>query len=415
MSKTVLLVDDDAAVREALAQTLELADLTCIAAGSFVVAADHIAADFDGVVISDIRMPGRDGFHLLTHARGVDPDLPVILLTGEGDIPMAVKAMGEGAFDFLEKPCAAKDLLAVVERALKTRRLVLENRELRQLVESGDPAARMIFGTSALAQGLRAHVRRVAQAKGDVLVTGAQGTGISKVAEVIHLSSLRSKRPFLKRAAHDLDIAALADAFAAGEGGSLFIDEITMLPAQTQLALAEALESGQGTRLIAGSTRDLAAELEAGRFNIDVYYRLTVMPVRIPALAERPEDIPVLFRRYVAQAAEQSGQPAPDVTPQIEAALMARNWPGNARALMSEAMRFVIGIAEDAGAVTALEVDEGLGLVAHMAQVEQTLIESALRHARGQASQAARALKLPRKTFYDKCARYAIKPEEFRD
>lgn len=413
MSKTILLVDDDAAVREALAQTLELAELSCIAAGSFVVAADHISADFDGVIVSDIRMPGRDGFHLLAHVRGIDPDLPVILLTGEGDIPMAVKAMGEGAFDFLEKPCAAKDLLAVLERALKTRRLVLENRQLRQLVESGDPAARMLFGNSDLAQGLRAQVRRVAQAQGDVLVTGAQGTGISKVAEVIHLSSLRSKRPFVKRAGHDLDVVALTAAFAEGDGGSLFIDEITMLPAQSQLALAEALDGAPATRLIAGSTRDLAAELEAGRLNGDLYYRLAVMPVRIPSLAERPEDIPVLFRRYVAQAAEQSGQAAPPVTARIDAALMARDWPGNARALMTEAMRFVMGIS-DAGQSPDGPMDVDLGLVAHLAQVEQSLIQSALRRAGGQATEAAQALKLPRKTFYDKCARYAIKPEDFR-
>lgn len=408
MTRFVLLVDDDAAIREALGQTLELADLNCIAAGSFVVAADHISREFDGVIISDIRMPGRDGFHLLAHAHSIDPDLPVILLTGEGDIPMAVKAMGEGAFDFLEKPCAAKELLAVVERAIKTRALVLENRQLRQLVESGDPAARMLFGNSELAQGLRGQVRRVAQTGGEVLVTGAQGTGISKVAEVIHLSSLRSKRPFLKRAAHDLDPTALADAFAQGEGGSLFIDEIAVLPAQSQLALAEALDGAPATRLIAGSTRDLAIEMEEGRFNADLYYRITVMPVRIPSLSERPRDIPVLFRHYVAQAAEQSGQRAPEVTPQIDAALMAREWSGNARALMSEAMRFVIGMSETP------DVDESVGLVAQLAQIEQSLIEGALRRAQGQASDAARALKLPRKTFYDKCARYAIKPEDFR-
>jgi len=414
MTTTVLLVDDDPAVREALAQTLELADLTCIAAGSFVVAADHITPAFDGVVLSDIRMPGRDGFHLLGHVRSVDADLPVILLTGEGDIPMAVKAMGEGAFEFLEKPCAASDLLAVVERALKTRALVLENRALRQLVERGDPAARMIFGSSPLAEGLRAHVRRVAQASGDVLVTGAQGSGIPKIAEVIHLSSLRSKRPFLKRAAHDLGAEALLEAYAQGEGGSLFIDEIGMLPAQTQLALAEVLDGAPATRLIAGTTRDLAAELEAGRFNADLYYRLTVMPVRVPALSERPEDIPVLFRRYVAQAAEQSGQVAPPVTARLEAALMARDWHGNARALMSEAMRFVMGMS-DAGEGPADGAPGDVGLVAHLAQVEQSLIESALRRAGGQASEAARTLKLPRKTFYDKCTRYGLRPEDFRD
>jgi len=117
----VLLVDDDPALREALGQTLELADYEPVPAGSFVVAKDHIHRDFPGVVLSDIRMPGRDGFHLLSYAHDVDPDLPVVLLTGEGDIPMAVRAMGQGAFDFLEKPCAAADLIAVLQRACQAR------------------------------------------------------------------------------------------------------------------------------------------------------------------------------------------------------------------------------------------------------------------------------------------------------
>jgi two-component system C4-dicarboxylate transport response regulator DctD len=135
MSKRVLVVDDDSAVREALGQTLELAEFTPVLAGSFVAAKDLIGPAFDGVILSDIRMPGRDGFHLLTYAQDKDPDLPVVLLTGEGDIPMAVRAMGQGAFDFLEKPCAASDLLPVLERALRTRALVLENRALRVKVE----------------------------------------------------------------------------------------------------------------------------------------------------------------------------------------------------------------------------------------------------------------------------------------
>lgn len=408
MTRTVLLVDDDAAVREALSQTLELADLACITAGSFIVARDHIARDFDGVILSDMRMPGRDGFHLLAHTRKIDPDLPVILLTGEGDIPMAVEAIGHGAFDFLEKPCAPQDLLATLERALKTRALVLENRRLRELVKTGDPAARMIFGDSDLADQLRARVRRVAQTEGEVLVTGAKGTGISKVAEVIHLSSARSKAPFVKRAAASLTPEAMAGALNEGAGGSLFIDEITGLPAQSQMTLSEALEGTSRTRLIVGSTRDLAAAVEAGQFSADLYYRLEVMPVRIPSLSERPEDIPVLFRHYVAQAAEQGGLAAPDITPQVTADLMARDWPGNARALMTAAMRFVMGLADDRPS------DATLGLSEQMAQIEQSLIEGALRRAGGHASAAAEALKLPRKTFYDKCARYGVKPESFR-
>jgi two-component system, NtrC family, C4-dicarboxylate transport response regulator DctD len=408
MTRCVLLVDDDAAVREALAQTLELADIRPITAGSFVAAKDRITPAFEGVILSDIRMPGRDGFHLLDYAHAQDPDLPVILLTGEGDIPMAVAAMGQGAFGFLEKPCAPADLLAVLERALKTRDLVLENRRLRQLVETGDPAARMIFGSSELAQGLRRRVRLAAQARGAVLVTGAPGTGISKVAEVIHLSSPRSKAPFVKRAGGGLTEAGLAAALEEATGGSLFIDEIAQLAPQLQLTLSTAVDDLRHARLIAGNTRDLGAEMTAGRFSADLYYRLEVLSVRIPALSERPEDIPVMFRRYVDQAAEQAGLTPPEVTPEVVAGLMARDWPGNARALMSVAMRFVMGLPED------MAPDARLGLADQMAQVEQSLLEAALRRAGGQASAAAEALRLPRKTFYDKCARYGIRPEDFR-
>ncbi|WP_300029585.1 sigma-54 dependent transcriptional regulator [uncultured Roseobacter sp.] len=406
--RQVLVVDDDAPVRDALAQTLELADLQPVTAGSFVAARDHITRDFEGVILSDLRMPGRDGFHLLSYAHEQDPELPVILLTGEGDIPTAMKAVGQGAFDFLEKPCAPADLLAVLERALRTRQLVLDNRHLRALVATGDPAARMLFGTSQLAEGLRARVRRVALTETEVLVTGAPGAGISKVAEVIHLCSARSKAPFVKRAGASLQVKDLLDALEAARTGSLFVDEITLMPAQTQLALMEAMDTGTPTRVIAGSHRDLAASVAEGQLHSDLYYRLDVTPVRIPSLSERPEDIPVLFRHYVAQACEQAGLDAPDITPQVVAGLMARDWPGNARALMSEAMRFALGLGEDD------KPDAALGLAEQMAQVEQSLLEQALRRTGGQASRAAQALKLPRKTFYDKLARYGIRPEDYR-
>ncbi len=403
----VLIVDDDAMVRDALVQTLELADYVPIATGSFVAAKDHIRRDFAGVILSDIRMPGRDGFHLLSHAREVDEDLPVVLLTGEGDIPMAVRAMEQGAFDFLEKPCAPGDLVEVLGRAIAARAAVLETRNQEAERESGDPAARLIFGVSALADGLRARVRRVAKAQGEVLVTGAPGSGVSKVAEVIHLCSPRAQGPFEKRAAEGLGRDALETALSQGAGGTLFIDEVSRMPADTQIALIERLEAAPDARVMTGHTYGSDLDGPLG-INPDLYYRLQVMTVRIPALSERPEDIPVLFRRYVAQASEQAGLTAPPVTPDVIAGLMARDWPGNARALMSEAMRFALGMADDAGP------EEGLGLAERMAQVEQSLLEAALRRSGGQASEAARALKLPRKTFYDKLARYGIKPEVYR-
>jgi two-component system C4-dicarboxylate transport response regulator DctD len=408
MSRQVLLVDDDSAVRDALSQTLELADMAPVAKSSFVAAKDHIRADFPGVILSDLRMPGRDGFHLLSYTRGLDPDLPVILLTGEGDIPTAMKAVEEGAFDFLEKPCDPSDLLAVLERALATRQMVLERRALRKSLEKGDPAARMLFGTSQQAEALRARVRRVAMTETEVLVTGAPGTGVSKVAEVIHLCSARSKSAFIKRAASALEPVQLQDALEAAETGSLFVDEITQLPAQAQIALLETLEAGSQTRIIAGSNRDLPAAVEQGILSAELYYRLQVTPVRIPSLAERPEDIPVLFQHYVEQASEQAGLKAPVVTSDITSRLMAQDWPGNARALMSEAMRFALGLSEEASPA------QDLGLAEHLALIEQSLLEQALRRSEGKAVEAAKALKLPRKTFYDKLARHGIRPEDFR-
>ncbi|MDO6480309.1 sigma-54 dependent transcriptional regulator [Shimia thalassica] len=409
MTRRVLLVDDDIAVREALGQTLELADLDALTAGSFVEAKDQITPDFEGIIVSDIRMPGRDGFHLLSYAREMDADLPVILLTGEGDIPMAVSAMGKGAFDFLEKPCAPKELIAVIERALKTRALVLENRRLKAQLETGDPAARMLFGTSGLAEDLRSRVRSVARTRAEVLVSGLPGVGISKVAEVVHLCSPLSKGPFGKHAAVGMDSTRFAEAAHNATGGSLFLDEITTMPMETQFALLALMEQGDHPRLIFGSTADLARAVEQGLLHADLFYRLDAMQVRIPSLAERPEDIPVLFRQYVAQAAEQSGIKPPEIHSELLADLMARDWPGNARALMSVAMRFVLGLQDgDAQEVATL------GLAEQMAQVERSLLQEALRRAEGRASAAAKALKLPRKTFYDKLAKHGVKPEDFR-
>lgn len=408
MTSKVLVVDDDAALREALAQTLELNDLEPITAGSFVAAKDLITADFGGVILSDIRMPGRDGFHLLDYVQGIDDDLPVILLTGEGDIPMAVKAMTRGAFGFLEKPCVTADLLTALQRALKTRHLVLENRDFKQQLEEGDPAARMLFGTSPQSDELRARVRAVSATTAEVLVAGPAGSGISKVAEVIHLMSPRAQGPFVKSPSAGLSVAGLQDLCLQAAGGSLFLDEISALSEALQYAVLEWLEQGGEARLIAGSTADLSALVDAGSFGADLYYRLEGMRVRIPSLAERPGDIPVLFRLYVAQAAEQAGIEAPQISQEHLAALMAQDWPGNARSLMSAAMRFVLGMPDEISGATEL------GLAEQMAQVERSLLIAALGRQNGRAAAAAEALKLPRKTFYDKLARYGIRPEDYR-
>lgn len=404
----VLLVDDDAMVREALGQTLELAGFDPVLAASYIEAKDHIAPNFEGVVVSDIRMPGKDGFALLDWAQKVDAELPVILLTGEGDIPMAVRGMSQGAFDFLEKPCDPGDLLAVVERAMRTRSLVVENRHLKLQAEKGDAAARLLFGDSQLAEDLRTRVRAAARTQAEVLICGEAGSGTSKVAEVVHLLSGAAMRPFVKLPAAGLSGDALADGFGRAEGGTLFLDEVAALDPGVQFLLLELLDRPGGARVVAGTYRDLDGEVGAGRFNPDLFYKLDIMRIRIPAIRERKEDIPVLFRHYVAIACEQAALPQPEITQEVLAHLMAQDWPGNARALMNTAMRFAMGLGEaDEGA--------GLGLAEQLAQVERSLLIEALRRHKGGASAAARDLKLPRKTFYDKLTRHAIRPEDFRN
>ncbi len=413
MTRRVLLVDDDREVRDALAQTLDLAGLLPVVAASFVEAKDHIARAFDGIVVSDIRMPGRDGFHLLEHVRKVDPDLPVILLTGHADVPMAVRGIAAGARAFLEKPFEPKDFVDEVHAALAARRVTIEERRRKQAAEAGDAAARMLFGTSDLAKALRDQVRAVARARGEVLIAGDTGTGTPKVAEVLHLLSPAAAAPFVKRTGATLTPEGLAGALAEAQGGTLYIDEVGAMAGAAQFALLDLLDRGQEARVVAGTTRDLAAEVAAGRFGPDLYWRLNVMAVRIPSLRERTGDIPVLFRHYVAQACEQANLPVPPISASVEVTLMAQDWPGNARALMSAAMRFALGVAEGHAGSDGPD-GSGPGLVERMAEVERRFLVEALRRTRGQASDAARALKLPRKTFYDKLARHALRPEDYR-
>ena len=367
MTAPVLVVDDDPSVREALTQTLELEEFPVISAGSFVEAKDHITASFAGVILSDMRMPGRDGFHLLQFTRDTDAALPVILLTGEGDIPMAVRAMTQGAFGSLEKPCAPAELIAVIERAQKARAMALENRRLKAQLETGDAAARIIYGTSPQAEALRHRARSVARINAEVLISGPPGAGISTVAEVIHLCGAHPEGPFAKHTAAGMDPAAFAALIEDTQGGSLFLDEVQSMPMQTQFALLTLLETDELPRLIFGSAAPLDDAVQSGALHADLYYRLEALQVRIPGLSERPEDIPVLFRHYVAQAAEQAGIAAPDITPEVISSLMAQDWPGNARALMSAALRLTLGLP---GAETQTA---GLGLAAQMAQVARPL------------------------------------------
>ncbi|HHB80284.1 MAG TPA: sigma-54-dependent Fis family transcriptional regulator, partial [Aliiroseovarius sp.] len=247
------------------------------------------------------------------------------------------------------------------------------------------------------------------RSQAEVLICGEPGSGTSKLADAIHQLSGDASRPFVKLSAAGLTRSGLAEGFGAARGGTLFLDEVASLDPAVQFALLEHLDHPAGARVVAGTYRQLEDEAEAGRFNADLFYRLDIIRIRIPALRERPEDIPVLFRHYVALACEQAGLAAPEITPELTADLMAREWPGNARALMNTAMRFAMGLERET------KQDDTLGLTERLAQVERSLLIEALEKHHGRATQAAQALKLPRKTFYDKLSRYGLRAEDYRN
>jgi two-component system, NtrC family, C4-dicarboxylate transport response regulator DctD len=258
-----------------------------------------------------------------------------------------------------------------------------------------------------VSEDLRDRIRAVARSTAEVLIVGEPGTGIPKVAEVIHMLSAVAARPFQRIAGASATPETLAEAFDQAEGGSIFLNEVAGLSPASQFALLDLMDGDGAARVLAGTYLDLAVEAQSGRFLPDLFYKLDAMRVRIPPLRERPEDIAVLFRHYVAQACEQAALPEPEISESVIARLMAQEWPGNARALMNTAMRFAMGLTDD-------DTEPGTGLAEQLARVERSLLEEALRRQGGNATLAAQALRVPRKTFYDKLARHGLRPELFR-
>ncbi|HIP24086.1 MAG TPA: sigma-54-dependent Fis family transcriptional regulator [Rhodobacteraceae bacterium] len=424
MSLSILLVDDDREVREALGQSLEIAGYPVVLAGSFIEALDYISPEFEGVVLSDVRMPGKDGFALLERCKQVDSDLPVVLITGEGDVPMAVRAMKAGALNFLEKPVSNERLCEVVARACGLRATVLENRALKARLAAKDAAERLIIGQSEATQNLRRQLRVVAAARSDALIIGETGVGKELAARVIHALS-GSNAPFIAvncgMLTEGLTQAVLfgdttrKGAFARADGGTIFLDEIGAMPLDQQVNLLRILEErivedrlGRpqklDIRVLAASHENLPDMVASGRFRPDLFFRLDVARLQIPPLRERPEDIGVLYMHFLEEAQAELGLPH---GPVALAGLLAKNWPGNARELRNHARRAAMGLddAENVGAA---------GLSAALEQVEAHLIEQSLIQFNGKIPEVCAALKLPRKTLYDKLKRHGIKPERFR-
>ncbi|MGE0238655.1 MAG: sigma-54-dependent transcriptional regulator [Parvibaculaceae bacterium] len=435
----VLLVDDEDELRRSTAQSLDLAGFSVRDFGNAERALELVTPGFNGVIITDIRMPGMDGMSLMNRVREIDPDMPVILATGHGDVQLAVKAMREGAYDFIEKPFNGQTLGDVAARAIDRRRLVLENRRLRAVAGKRDDIEARLPGRTQAMIDLRFRLRAAAPTDADVLIIGDTGTGKEVAARALHDLSGRASKPFIaincaalpanliesELFGHEAGsfpgaVRARFGKFEHARGGTVLLDEIGSMPLDLQAKFLRVIQERVITRLgsndavpldvrfIATSKADLEADVAAGRFRADLYYRLNVVTLRLPALAARREDVPLLFLQLVSEAAARYRRDDIQVPPQVIADIAHRDWPGNVRELRNEADRFVLGLGRapvEAGEVFATS---GARLADRVAEFERGIIAGALVASGGNLKPVYESLGISRKTLYEKMQKYGL-------
>ena len=439
----VILIDDDPHLRQALFQTLDLAGLNVLPLAEANGLAERIGRDWPGVVVSDIRMPGMDGLELLAQLHGQDPELPVLLITGHGDVPLAVQAMRSGAYDFLEKPFASDALLDSVRRALALRALVLDNRSLRLALSDRQLLSSRLVGVSAAMLRLREQIGALAATKADVLILGETGSGKEVVARALHDLSSRRNGPFVA-----INAGALAESVVESElfghepgaftgaqkrrigkfefanGGTLFLDEIESMSLDVQVKLLRMLQERVVERLggnqlipldirvIAATKEDLRQSADQGRFRADLYYRLNVAPLRIAPLRERGEDVLMLFDYFAGEASVRHDLTPNVLQPAQRALLLRHNWPGNVRELQNVAERFALGLelaldySAEGKESTGHEVSGGLS--EQVEHFEKSLIAAELERSHSSMRSLAEALGVPRKTLHDKLRKHGL-------
>ncbi len=434
----VALVEDDLALRDATVQALAFEGVEVTAFPDARAALGWLTCDYAGVVVSDVRMPGMDGIAFFAALRDIDPDLPVILTTGHGDVAMAVEAMKNGAADFLTKPYASADLIRAVRAASVRRALALENRALRE--ETGRSAQGAIPGSSPVAQRLRSVIEGVARSEIDVVLTGAHGTGKSHAARLIHDLSPRRARPFV---AVDAGVLAHEDAelllfgrdpgsgpsggglsrtglIERANGGTLFLDEIAVASGVLIKRLASLMAKREVWPIGSSSARRLNVRIIIARLDEQqgesgrdpLWHRLGAVQIAFPPLAERRDDVPEIFRLFVARHAREASLPAPPIGEQQWRRVQSYDWPGNLHELSGYARAFVLGLA-DIETPGASQVGQR-PLQQIVADFERTVLEEALRQCRGDVASLQTTLRTPRKTIYDKLAKYDLKPANYR-
>jgi DNA-binding NtrC family response regulator len=429
----VAIVDDEQDMRQSISQWLALSGFNTETYPSAEDALKVVGADWPGVVVTDIRMPGMDGMSLLKRLMSQDSTLPVIMITGHGDVPMAVEAMRVGAFDFLEKPFDPDQMTALAKRATSRRRLTLDNRALRREMASGGGIVERLIGVSDPMQRLKEDILDLGQADGHVFIDGETGTGKTLTAHALHAVGSRAGKPFVLVACGAYDEDSLAarlfdgtegalPAVEEARGGTLVLEDVESLTDRLQSRLLQVINE-QGapaeTRIVAISNLQDEGRTSEDALRPDLFYRLAAMKITCPPLRARGEDILSLFTRLAEGFADEYGCDAPQVTAQEAAQLLQAPWPGNVRQLTNVAERAVLQNRRGSGSISALLMNdtdqvapvmttEGKPLKEYVEAFERMLIDNTMRRHKGSISAVMDELRLPRRTLNEKMAKYGL-------
>lgn len=443
MIGSVLVVDDDKDLLTAVAEWLTIQKYENRTANSADEAKTILERWTPDVVLSDIRMPGTDGIELLKYISDKYHEIPVILITGHGDIPIAVEAIQIGAYDFIEKPYNPDHLASVLARAVEKRNMARELCRLRTLVSQKNDMSEKLIGTSKGIIELRAQITSLASIDVDVLIRGDTGTGKELVARALHEYGDRSSGNFIAinaaaipETVFESEIFGYAKgAFTgAGEnkpgklefakGGTVFLDEIESMPLSLQAKMLRVIQERVVDRLgdnvsrpidvrfIAAVKGDLKIHSDEGRFRKDLYYRLSTAELRIPQLKERGEDIELLFRVFLDEAAVRYNKPPAQIPLSVLRYLKEHDWPGNVRELKSYADKYVLGLVyqpSDTHGTSHPESANNLSLSDLVANYEAEEIKKVLDETSGNTAEAAKILQTPRRTLNEKILKYGLR------
>ncbi|MEL3925559.1 sigma-54 dependent transcriptional regulator [Aeromonas enteropelogenes] len=412
----VLLVDDDEDVLESYCHLLRLSGYQTKATTSPHEALDLLASQWPGVVVSDIYMPAMNGMELLTRVHEIDAEIPVIMITGHGDIPLAVKAVKQGAFDFLEKPLNPQALLGLLERACKQRSEVLARRnEIQETIDDE------LIGTSPQIVAIRNQINQLAQTDKDLMLEGPAGSGRHTLALLLHKISARREQAFhLHDCASASSLAEVQESLAQAEQGTLVLQSPARLTAECQRWLGNHLleqerRGGKSLRTIALFEESPEGLVEQQQLMPELYYFLSQVRLKLPRLVERSCDIIPLFRAFLRQGCKRIGKPVPAVDRAYLETLKRHQWPGNLRELRNVAELYAVGIVKLAGVERAMPLANAKEPLDDLVEeFERRVIEDTLFLFSGRVTEAAQYLGIPRKKLYLRMKKHNLDKDQFK-